>query len=442
MAEPNRRVLIVDDNTAIHDDFRKVLGARRSNVELEALESALFGESAAPAAHAFELAHAEQGQAAVEMVRGASDAGRPFAVAFIDIRMPPGLDGVETTRRIWEIDPNVQVVICSAYSDYSWEQMQAKLGVSHRLLILKKPFDPIEAQQLAHALTEKWELLQSSRRTVEELETAVAMRTRSLESTNVRLLDEVRRREATEAMLVRSQKLEALGRIAGGIAHEINNPLAVVLSNLRFVDSVLRELESAKPMPEDLTSASGEALECAERIRRIVREVRMFARSEAAEIAAVEPERIVRAALTSVRKEARADIEISLELEPTASLLGREEALVQVVYNLLSNAVAATTKAKHVTVGVARQADRIGISVTDDGVGIPVADMSRIFEPFFTTKDQGQGTGLGLSICHGIVTSLGGEITVESTPGAGSTFRVLLPIAPSAAAHAVIGRVA
>jgi YesN/AraC family two-component response regulator len=119
-------------------------------------------------------------------------------MAFVDVRMPPGWDGLETTRRIWELDPNLQVVLCTAYSDYSWGEMFEKLGHRDGLLILKKPFDSVEAIQLAQALTEKWWLHQQSQRKMEELESRVTERTAELAKTNEALQAENTARKRTE----------------------------------------------------------------------------------------------------------------------------------------------------------------------------------------------------------------------------------------------------
>ena len=161
MNTANRRILIIDDNRAIHEDFTKILGPGEvPDAKLSAIEDELFGETApAVTKEGFEISSAFQGQDAFAMVRGAEAEGRPFAMAFVDVRMPPGWDGVETISRIWEVSPNLQTVICTAYSDYSWEQIIGRLGKSDRLLILRKPFDPVEVQQFACNLTEKWSKL-------------------------------------------------------------------------------------------------------------------------------------------------------------------------------------------------------------------------------------------------------------------------------------------
>ncbi len=163
---PSYRVLIVDDNPAIHSDFRKILGgAQESSSRLDEAEAALFGEApTAPPVTRFLIDSAYQGQEGLEKVEQALREGKPYSLAFIDVRMPPGWDGVETVSRIWSVDPTLQVVICTAYSDYSWDDMRARLGESDSAVILKKPFDNIEAIQLAHALTKKWLLAGESAR--------------------------------------------------------------------------------------------------------------------------------------------------------------------------------------------------------------------------------------------------------------------------------------
>jgi len=182
-ADQNRRVLVIDDNRAIHDDFRKILcPATLSAADLNVTEAAVFGPATGTVAQTeFEVDSAYQGQEGVLLAAKAIEAGRPYAMAFVDVRMPPGWDGVETTRKLWELDPNLQVVLCTAYSDYSWGEMFEKLGQRDGLLILKKPFDAVEAFQLAHALTEKWWLHRQSRKKMEDMEKMVAERTSELQ---------------------------------------------------------------------------------------------------------------------------------------------------------------------------------------------------------------------------------------------------------------------
>jgi PAS domain S-box-containing protein len=168
----DRRILIVDDNQAIHDDFRKILcpeANRRTGIE--AGEAALFGDSEAPqSGPAFELDFATQGQEALQMVSRALTEGRPYMLAFVDVRMPPGWDGIETTARIWEVDRHLQVAICTAYSDYSWKEVATRLSQPDRFVILKKPFDVVEVLQLANAFSEKWRLVRQVEEDMRQLQ--------------------------------------------------------------------------------------------------------------------------------------------------------------------------------------------------------------------------------------------------------------------------------
>lgn len=174
------RILVVDDNQAIHSDFRKIFAASRGRSTRSAAEIALFGDSQLSSTSDVRIDSAYQGQQGLELVKRAREQGAPYAMAFVDVRMPPGWDGIETTARIWQLDPDIQIVICTAHSDYSWGEMLARLGRSDRLVILKKPFDTIEVRQLATALIEKWRLAQQARSILQDLERRVEERTADL----------------------------------------------------------------------------------------------------------------------------------------------------------------------------------------------------------------------------------------------------------------------
>jgi CheY-like chemotaxis protein len=159
MSERKRRILVIDDSAAIHQDFRRLLCPERGGkpAELAQLRSALFGAPPAraePAGPEFELDSAYQGLEGVARVREAVEAGRPYALVFLDYRMPPGGNGVETLRHLWAVHPSQRVVLCSAYSDYSWEEIVAEFGETPLLKELRKPVDGNELRRLAHTLTE------------------------------------------------------------------------------------------------------------------------------------------------------------------------------------------------------------------------------------------------------------------------------------------------
>lgn len=200
-----RRVIVIDDNQAIHEDIRKILSNHDSaDGELDAMLASILGTPVAkPQSRGpvYDLAFANQGQQGLRMVAEALEQSRPFQVAFVDMRMPPGWDGVETIERLWAADPLIQTVICSAYSDYSWSDIHRRLGDSDRLLILRKPFENAEICQLAAALTEKYRLARAARMKLEELEKAVSERTAGLKQLNEQLQQEIERRQRIEERL-------------------------------------------------------------------------------------------------------------------------------------------------------------------------------------------------------------------------------------------------
>jgi CheY-like chemotaxis protein len=155
----NHRILVIDDNPAIHDDYRKILGRTFTPDPV--------GNPGWPI---FELSFAYQGQEGLDLIRKSLREKRPFALAFVDVRMPPGWDGIETVCRLWKEYPELQVVICTAYADFSWEEMVSDLTHLDRMIVLKKPFECIEVLQLAVAMTEKWRLNQMIKLRVVNLE--------------------------------------------------------------------------------------------------------------------------------------------------------------------------------------------------------------------------------------------------------------------------------
>jgi predicted signal transduction protein with EAL and GGDEF domain len=196
LVESNRRILVVDDNRAIHEDFRKILGpASSARDELNALDAELFGTAAESADESFELDSAFQGEEAIEKVRAARAAARSYALLFVDVRMPPGLDGIETTARLLREDPDVGIVICSAYSDHSWQEMTAAFGKTDRVLILKKPFDTVEVRQLAHAMQRRWELTRLAAIKVHDMAALIDAQTAELRAANDALKKEATLRE-------------------------------------------------------------------------------------------------------------------------------------------------------------------------------------------------------------------------------------------------------
>ncbi len=441
-SRPSTRVLIVDDNPAIHRDFSKILSSERKS-DLDMLEDDLFEEVPTKVLipRLFTLDSAFQGQEALGMVRRAMNTDRPYAVAFVDVRMPPGWDGLETVARIWKIEPRLQVVLCTAYSDHTWEDIHNIVSPSDNLLFLKKPFDVPEVRQLAHALATKWELMRDSEKRMHELEGKVAERTQALADANERLRHEMNERARAENELRRAQRLEALGRLAAGIGHEINNPLTFMVAGLENARSEIDNQSGQLPpsVYRSVTELLDAATIGADRIAQIVRNIKLVARPTDQTLDAVNVASVLDLSLKIVSHEISEDIRITTAMAPKMPLvLGKRVAIEQVFVNLIKNAAQALEeKSRRYTAELSQtgkievrtyeDGDYVVVDIADNGPGIAPEYISRIFDPFFTTKSVDRGTGLGLSICQTIIKQLGGHIEAHSTLGRGTIMRVKLP---------------
>jgi diguanylate cyclase len=266
----NPRVLVIDDNPAIHKDFKKVLGAGLGEAaDLQADEVVLFGAaSSTPARPTFEVDSALQGQEGVERVREALRAGRPYAMAIVDMQMPPGWDGLETIERLWKVDPDVQVVICSAHAGYDWTELVVRLGHADKLLVVKKPFEPIEVLQCANALTRKWQNEWIVRRQVETLEKVVTDRTEGLETANAQLRY-LATHDALTGLPNRALLEDRIGQ-AITLAQRSRAPFALMLL----------DLDRFKSVNDSMGHRAGDELlmEVAQKLRSVVRGVDTVAR--------------------------------------------------------------------------------------------------------------------------------------------------------------------
>jgi PAS domain S-box-containing protein len=243
---------------------------------------------------------------------------------------------------------------------------------------------------------------------------------------------DVSARKALEAQLIQADRLAAIGTMAAGVAHEINNPLAYVMLNLDWIARKLPESLNTPSNVEGLIELLHEAHRGAERVASIVRELRTFSRADSESRHKVDVAAVTRSAIKIAGHEIRHRARISTSFEPTQPVWANEARLEQVVLNLLINAAHAMPENRAESNEIRIQVrpdgdDGVVLEVSDNGEGIPQEVLPRIFDPFFTTKPRGAGMGLGLSICHGIVMALGGRITVHSAPSEGTTFRVVLP---------------
>jgi len=539
---PTYRILIVDDNPAIHEDFRKIIETVRSSPSsLDAAEAALFGEEQPrEELPQFEIDSAFQGQEALAHVVKARNEGRPYAMAFVDVRMPPGWDGVETIGHLWNEDPDLQVVICTAYSDYSWDDILKRFGRTDKLLILKKPFDNMEARQFACALTEKWSLTRQARANLDNLQEMVTERTAELESSlsltkatlestadgilmvsnegsllsyNQKFLDmwnlstttitgwdyplfqrfvadqvkepprhdgdgngseapadsecfdvlefkdgriferysvpqqlkqvtagrvfsfrDVTKRHTLENQLRQSQKMEAIGQLAGGVAHDFNNILTVITG---YGNLILQETDQ-----ETVQNNAKQILKASDRAAALTSRLLAFSRKQVMQPKVLDLNALIEDLTKMLARLIGEDIKMTTvtapDLWPVKVDPGQIE---QVILNLAVNARDAMPQGGQLTIATSNVplangtafapelpvGDCIRLSVTDTGAGMTDEVKRHLFEPFFTTKGVGKGTGLGLASCHGIIKQSGGHISAYSELGHGTTFKIYLP---------------
>ncbi len=534
MIAQHNRILIVDDSPAVVSMLGKFLA-----------EPEGCGAPHVADASPFEIETALQGEEALAKVVEAHRAGRPFALAFVDILMPPGWDGIETIARMWEVDASLQIVVCTACVDFSWGKITARLGVNENFVILKKPFETMEVLQLAHALTRKWRVTRDARARLDSLDHSMAVRAAELEASNARLrlseerfakafraspvplaiqtlvgqrfvdvndaflalagfsraellgrtplelrlcidyetrireriaegkpirdvaaqisthggelldtlisierltlsdevhtlmmVQDISDRLRLEHQLRQAQKMEAIGQLAAGVAHDFNNMLTIIQGHASL------QLAAAG-LSKDTVESLEQITLAADRAANLTRQLLAFSRRQIMRPRALRVNDLLDEVTSMLRRLIGENIEFCCELaEELPAVWADSTGIEQVLMNLTLNARDALPRGGRITIATqtatvtAAEAERdankrsgeyVVLSVQDNGIGMDETTRAHIFEPFFTTKDVNKGTGMGLATVYGIVSQHDGWIDVQTARGSGSTFRVFLP---------------
>jgi two-component system, NtrC family, sensor kinase len=332
---------------------------------------------------------------------------KPVEVIVMDVKMPR-MNGIETLRHVKENYPASEVIMLTGHASTQDGVDGIKSGAFDYLT------KPIEFEQLLRKIRQAQNKIKRAQAEKKEAEF----------------------RERVKQQMAINERLVALGTIAAGVAHEINNPLAIIQEAAGWVKQILVKPEmSEMPRKPDFEKALDRIQSSVDRARRIAHQLLQVVKTQSAgipdllEMTEVNLTKLVEECILLVELEAAyKKIEISLECsEPDPVISTDPYQLAQVFLNLLTNAIQATDTDGKINISIKPSSDQIHLTVSDNGCGIPKENLNKIFEPFFSTKAVGVGTGMGLYICSGIVSKLGGMLTVESQVGKGTTFTIQLP---------------
>lgn len=411
------RIIIIDDVEDIHQNIRAIFQVRKNEL-LDTLNKEIFGNPLPghdfrKKLEQFTFASAFQGEDGYRLVKQAVAAGQPFAVAIVDMRMPPGWDGLQTIHKIRQVDQNIEIVICSAYSDYSWQDIANELGISDKYLFLSKPFEVTEMKQMIINLAEKWWLNTRNKAIVEELRKA---------------------RETAEASSRAKQEFLSI------ISHELRTPLNVILMTIEDMLGHSKDMDSLKIIQNSHRST----LQLAQMVEDIISYTEMdqtdFSFQSKSfpldEIASLCRERFLQRC-----QDKHLEFSIHSNENLPETVVGDLRRISSILFHLLSNAVKYTDHGQ-VTLDIDIDPDfaketvfdvvALRFVISDSGIGMSPDQLVHCCDLFYqgeSPRNHGRtGSGLGLSLCRKLALAMGGTLTIQSELGLGTRNTVTLPL--------------
>lgn len=428
MNNVNFRVLVADDESAILDNYRSILGAepQADHDGLKALDAELFSgdtPSDTPVdnndGRQFEVQYCSQGSDAVDAVMSASELGKPFSVAFLDVRMPPGINGVEAARRIRAVDPNLHIVFVTGYSDTDPKQIARTVPPIDKMFYVNKPFQPAEIEQFASALGRKWEVEQE----LFDLNTELTLRCRDLEQANTAL---------SKARAAAETSSKAKSAFMANMSHEFRTPLnAVVGFSDALLSGVQGELDDGvRGYIEDVNKAGL-------RLSKMVEDVFDVIQLQLNEITLTSTnlsiDQTIARMIGGISDDAASrKVEIKMDLKATGvSALLDEARFRKSIYHLLHNAISFCDAGQTVEVTSARLNNSATVKITDHGTGMTPEQLELALQPFSqideTLTRRHEGLGLGLPVAKQLLEKMGIGFKITSEPGKGTTVELAFP---------------
>ena len=422
------RILVADDEIRIHDFFIEAFKSDDTQSrpsEFQNLARELFPVSEKQAfnssfSQGFDLTLCTSAMDAVAQVILSIETKKPFSVVFLDVRMPPGPDGIWAAETIRNMDKDVEIVIVTAFSDIQPSDILKRVPPAHKLLYLQKPCYVLEIRHMAKSLSAKWAMERQLNAIREQQERYI--------KTQKNALDEAYN------TLERMQKLDALGMFAGAVSHDFNNILTAIMGHTE-----LALMETARH--PDLNKRMDNIHKACLRAKNLVNRILTFCRQDEPEFVEIILSEAVQDVIRLIGTSAPPGVKITHHIpQDTATIIADPTQIHQVLMNLCSNAFHSMRETGGtLDIRTGKPADfeelsdetpfnrlstHIVLRISDTGKGMDEGILEKMFDPYFTTKGKNEGTGLGLAVVHGIIEKQGGLIHVQSQPGLGATFYV------------------